>query len=311
MTRQRSLWKNVKGILRMKDQPLWIRIIIRTYIFVAIFAPLLANDEPVFISQNNEWSFPIFQNNAYVKLYENGEAKIVRRNAVDWKNIPAGTKIFTFIPYNPSSSDISNYNYVSPFDQQWSSAQSDSSINERLPIRFRHWLGTTKTGADVLAGIIHSTRLSLLIGILSMLIAGIIGIFMGALAGYYGDSGLRISKINIVISSLLIVPAWYYAFQFPERSIAMESATNIAEPDYFIPFKIILFIFILMLPFLLKHREVKKTKRDRTINFPVDSFISRFIELFLSIPRLILIITLAALSRPSVTSLILILGFTS
>ena len=50
---------------------------------------------------------------------------------------------------------------------------------------------------------------------------------------------------------------------------------------------------------------------NKGIFIPIDSIVSRFLELFLSVPRLILIITLAAISRPSVLSLILILGFTS
>ena len=50
---------------------------------------------------------------------------------------------------------------------------------------------------------------------------------------------------------------------------------------------------------------------NKKINIPVDSIISRFIEIFLSLPRLILILTIAAICRPSVLTIILIIGLTS
>jgi peptide/nickel transport system permease protein len=47
-------------------------------------------------------------------------------------------------------------------------------------------LGSDSLGRDVAAGIAHGAKTSLLIGLLATLVAVGIGIFMGALAGYYG-----------------------------------------------------------------------------------------------------------------------------
>ncbi|HEX2116606.1 MAG TPA: ABC transporter permease [Alphaproteobacteria bacterium] len=47
-------------------------------------------------------------------------------------------------------------------------------------------LGTDTLGRDVLSGIVHGARVSLLIGFVATLVAVIVGVILGALAGYYG-----------------------------------------------------------------------------------------------------------------------------
>jgi peptide/nickel transport system permease protein len=47
-------------------------------------------------------------------------------------------------------------------------------------------LGTDTLGRDILSGIVHGARVSLLIGFIATLVAVLIGVVLGALAGYYG-----------------------------------------------------------------------------------------------------------------------------
>lgn len=65
----------------------------------------------------------------------------------------------------------------------------------------RHWLGTDKDGRDVLARMLHGARISLSVGFISVGIMTLLGIFFGALAGYYrGWVDIAISRlIEIVI----------------------------------------------------------------------------------------------------------------
>lgn len=56
--------------------------------------------------------------------------------------------------------------------------QEDGSID--------HPLGTDNLGRDVLARILHGSRISLLVGFTAVLLSEIIGIFLGLLSGYYG-----------------------------------------------------------------------------------------------------------------------------
>ncbi|UYG05789.1 ABC transporter permease [Halomonas sp. LR3S48] len=55
------------------------------------------------------------------------------------------------------------------------------------------WLGTDTMGRDVTAGLMHGAWVSLLIGLVSTIVALLIGVPLGAVAGYYGgliDDGL-------------------------------------------------------------------------------------------------------------------------
>ncbi len=288
----------------------WTKRMLGFYLFVAIFAPLIANEEPLIIVQNGNWSMPAFQSDAYVMLNSEGKDLKLRRSEVNWQEMEADFILFAPVPYGPASSDMINSDYVSPLSAQWKLSEQNGE-RERLSWRHRHWLGTTKTGADVLSGIIHGTRLSLMIGCASMAIAGLIGILTGGLAGYFGDRGLSVNRKSLVASVLLFIPACYYIFVFPENRIDMSPTSITGGEGYFLFLKTLLFIFVILLPFFLLKKERENLISRSGLVIPLDSMISRAIELFLSIPRLILIITLAAIARPSALSLILILGFTS
>ena len=60
-------------------------------------------------------------------------------------------------------------------------------ITQRLmPPGWGHPLGTDDLGRDVLARILYGARISLLVGFVAVGIATLIGIFVGAIAGFYG-----------------------------------------------------------------------------------------------------------------------------
>lgn len=62
-----------------------------------------------------------------------------------------------------------------------------------------HWLGTDELGRDVAARLVHGARVSLLVGVFTMLIAVGVGLFIGGLSGYAG--GLT----DVVLSRVLEV----------------------------------------------------------------------------------------------------------
>ncbi len=280
--------------------------IIIFYFFIALFASFLTNDKPLFFSMNGKFYFPAFNNKPYLDIPNNlGVINKIRTNNIDWKNFKADKIIYAPFCWSPSHSDLLN-TYVSPFARQ--QYFKEEKIVD-LPFRFRHFLGTGKTGNDVLAGLIYGTRTSVSIGFFSMMIAIIIGIFLGGFAGYLGDDKLKIRRGCMILSILMIIPAWFYSFQI-RFEIIKESFMNTSISGI-LQLLISAFIFIAILVWPLFIPFKKLPALDKKINIPVDSIVSRFIEIFLSLPRLILILTIAAISRPSVLSIILIIGFTA
>ena len=69
-------------------------------------------------------------------------------------------------------------------------------------------LGTDALGRDVFAGLIHGARVSLLVGLVSTLAALIVGIPLGALAGYFGgridDALMRFTEFFQTIPSFAL-----------------------------------------------------------------------------------------------------------
>ena len=70
------------------------------------------------------------------------------------------------------------------------------------------WLGTDALGRDVFAGIIYGARVSLLVGLVSTLVALIVGVPLGAVAGYFGgrvdDALMRFTEFFQTIPSFAL-----------------------------------------------------------------------------------------------------------
>jgi len=294
-----------KKSIRKKSNVIFYTII-SCYLFIAIFAPLIANDQPLFVSIQGNHFFPAFSSSPYINLPGKNNLPVkTRKNSIDWKNLPADNIIFAPVCWSPSHSDLQN-SYSSPFAKQ--EYFKNESLAE-LPFRFRHFLGTGKTGNDLLSGLIHGTRTSIAIGFFSMTIAILIGIILGGLAGYLGDEKLKIRRGGLIIFLLMILPSWFYSFTLRSEIISGAFENNFFPGFLQIFVSLLIFSFLSTWPFFIRFKSIPFL--NYKIKIPIDAIISRCIEIFLSLPRLILILTLAAITRPSVITIILIIGFTS
>ena len=72
----------------------------------------------------------------------------------------------------------------------------------------RYWLGTDDQGRDIFSTILYGARISLLVGFLSVILAMLIGVTVGLVAGYFGgitDAVLmRIADIQLTFPAILI-----------------------------------------------------------------------------------------------------------
>lgn len=78
----------------------------------------------------------------------------------------------------------------------------------QLPDGATAWLGTDQLGRDILGQILHGARISLLVGVSTILIGGGAGTLLGAIAGYAGKSVdnviMRLADIQLSIPPIVL-----------------------------------------------------------------------------------------------------------
>ncbi|MBR5509958.1 MAG: ABC transporter permease [Lachnospiraceae bacterium] len=92
---------------------------------------------------------------------------------------------------------------IAPYDP----IVQDLSLRLKPPSA-QHWFGTDNFGRDIFSRVIYGGRYSLLAGCLTVVIAGFIGTFYGAIAGYVGgwvdNVMMRISEMILSFPSLIL-----------------------------------------------------------------------------------------------------------
>ncbi len=97
--------------------------------------------------------------------------------------------------------------YITPYDPY-----RTSMTRRLLPIGdARHWLGTDELGRDLLTRLIYGGRMSLFMGFAPVVLATVIGGFLGILAGYCGGAVnmaiMRVTDVFYAFPSVLLAVA--------------------------------------------------------------------------------------------------------
>jgi len=91
-------------------------------------------------------------------------------------------------------------------------------IAQNLPVRLAapssaHWMGTDQLGRDILSRILFGARVSMLVSISVVLGAGLIGLSIGSVAGYFGGWFDRLVNV-VLINAFLSFPGILLAIAF-------------------------------------------------------------------------------------------------
>ncbi|MBE9916715.1 ABC transporter permease [Paenibacillus donghaensis] len=101
--------------------------------------------------------------------------------------------------------------FIGPFFSPYTDNKVNMAMMNKAP-SLKHWLGTDALGRDVLTRVLQAGRISLTVGLASMVLSVFIGSLLGAIAGYY--RGIVDQIIMRIADLLLTIPGLPILFIF-------------------------------------------------------------------------------------------------
>ena len=167
-----------------------------------------------------------------------------------------------------------------------------------LPALGLYLLGTDDLGRDVFVRMLQGAWVSLTVGFVAVGIATLIGVFMGGIAGFYGQQRIRLDQMLVAVLFLtgigLLTTGSFYG-----SSILLALAITYTgylvfrpprKPDRALP----------------AWRRVLEKK-----TLAVDTLIMRLVDIMLCFPSFFLILTVVALLPASIYNIMIVIGLTS
>ncbi len=182
---------------------LWLFLIL---FILSLGAEFIANDKPLVVGYDGALYFPVLKR--YPETTFGGEFPLQANYKSPYiQELVAekdGWMIWPVIPFNYSS-----INY-------------DLQVPAPAPPSAQNWLGTDDQGRDVFARVIYGFRISVLFALTLTLISSVLGVFVGALQGFYGGwvdlvgqrflevwSGLPVLYLLIIMASFIQPNFWW------------------------------------------------------------------------------------------------------
>lgn len=155
----------------------WIFLIL---FFFTLGAEFIANDKPLIVKFDGAYYFPIF--NAYPETQFGGDFETETRYRDPTVKELINSKGWMVWPLIPYSYNTINY---------------ELNVPAPAPPSKDNWLGTDDQARDVLARVIYGFRISILFGLSLTLLSSVIGVFAGAIQGYFGG------KIDLICQRII------------------------------------------------------------------------------------------------------------
>lgn len=158
--------------------------------------------------------------------------------------------------------------------------------------------GTDELGRDVFARMLQGAWVSLTVGFVAVGISVIVGIFMGGIAGYFGQSYIKVD--HILAAGALILGGALLSFGSTTLGILILMAG----------------LLYLLLSFFATRRLgnpslPKGLSLLRWNAMSMDTFIMRVVDIMLCFPSFFLILTVVAILPPSIYNIMIVIGLTS
>ena len=277
-----DFWAIVRKQFRRNRMAVWSARILALLLFVAITADFIANEKPIYCKIEGKSYFPIFKNYLHDLGISKWKGEFVNKR---WSKTTYDFVIYPPIPYSAKSLDRGR-----SFSPPGRSKGDEKKV---------HWLGTDQMGRDIAAIMVHGTRTAMLVGVVAMSIAALIGILLGGIAGYFGDYRLSLSRARIILNLLAFLLACYYTMIMP-GSLLDQGRGGMA---------ILLFVAILLVANLLAQLVRKVPFLAKKVTIWADFLVMRLIEIFNSIPGLLLILSiLPVFSKPNIIHVMVVIG---
>lgn len=211
----------------------WVIILV----FIAVFAPFLANTVPLLASKDGNITAPFLRYftvedviflsalSFLLLIIFSPIRKSFSKSVITYFSLMLVTTLLANIFVKPPQLII-----YDDFRLQEKQAEYDWAVNAPIPFsardymrdvketplneplaegQFRHYMGTEENGADVLSRMIHASRVALSIGFIATSIALIIGVILGGLMGYFSGIvdmlGMRLVEIFESVPTLFLL----------------------------------------------------------------------------------------------------------
>ena len=144
------------------------------FLIIALFAEVIVSNRALLVKYNGSYYFPSYGAIIPGKTlgmdyeYETNYRELAKRFSIETEN--DNFVILPIVPYNPYENDLKN-NTFPPFPPSFSES---------------HYLGTDKTGRDVVARLVYGFRIAIFFSIILLVVSYLIGISIGCLMGYLG-----------------------------------------------------------------------------------------------------------------------------
>jgi peptide/nickel transport system permease protein len=173
----------------------------------------------------------------------------------------------------------------------------DTLKPNELPALGIYLLGTDDLGRDVFARMLQGAWVSLTVGFVAVGISVLIGIFLGGIAGYFGQRHIQVD--HLLWAVLVII------------GMVLLSTNHVHPGGVLIICCAAYAIYRLLKKTPLKKQQTAWNRMLQKNTLSVDTLIMRFVDVMLCFPSFFLILTVVALLPASIYNIMIVIGLTS